>query len=144
MDPMNQELPERLAGAMRALEAQAAQRAARVSVERVAAGVVERLRREGRLERRVWWRTPTALRAAAAVVLLAAAGWTAVRLREGARPARLPLPVIAMDSLSTGQLESVLEAAGHVRAANFGPLAPSNGSLDSLSEQQLQKVLASL
>ena len=44
----------------------------------------------------------------------------------------------------TPQLEAVLEAAGEVRAANFGPVMPSNGSLDSLSEQQLQMVLASL
>jgi hypothetical protein len=49
-----------------------------------------------------------------------------------------------VDSLNAQQLEAVLQAAGEVRAANFGPVTPSNGSLDSLSEQQLQLVLASL
>ena len=45
---------------------------------------------------------------------------------------------------SPGTGEAVLRAAGEVRAANFVPVSRSNGSLDSLSEQELQKVLASL
>jgi hypothetical protein len=147
MDPMNDELPGRLAAALRELDARAAERSARVSPDRVAARVVERLRREGMVERpRVWFMRPAALRVAAAVVLVVAAGWVvnAMRVTPPRTATRLPVVIPAMDSLTTGQLESVLEAAGRVRAANFGPVAPSNGSLDSLSEEQLQQVLASL
>ena len=147
MDPLNEELPGRLAEAMRALDARAAQRAARVSPDRVAARVLERLKREGALEApRLWFVRPAALRVAAAAVLVIAAGWTATTLlRPRPAPAAVRLQAsIPMDSLSPGQLEAVLKAAGTVRAANFGPPAPSNGSLDSLSERQLQQVLASL
>jgi len=145
MDPMSREVPEKLEAALRSLEARAAARSARVNPERVAAKVLERLRREGMVEARVWWMRPAALKVAAAAVLVVAAGWTATAVRHHATETAVRLPVtIPVDSLSTGQLESVLQAAGQVRSANFGPLAPSNGSLDSLSEQQLQQVLASL
>jgi len=145
MDPMNAETPERLSAAVRVLDARAAERSARVSPERVASRVLERLRREGALESRSWWMSPAALRAAAAVVLLVAAGWTVSVVRQHSTQTAVRLPVsIPVDSLNAQQLEAVLQAAGEVRAANFGPVTPSNGSLDSLSEQQLQLVLASL
>lgn len=147
MDPVNEGLTGPLADAMRALDARAAERAAHISPERVAAAVVERLRREGAVEpQRVWWLRPAALRVAAAAVLVVAAGWTVSLLRGNSSQAavRLPVPIPAMDSLTAGQLEAILQAAGDVHAANFGPVAPSNGSLDNLSEQQLQQVLASL
>jgi hypothetical protein len=142
---MKAELPEKLEAALRSLDARAAAESARVSPERVAARVLERLRREGIAETRVWWLRPAVLRVAAAVALVVAAGWTATVVRQHAAQTAIRLPVtIPVDSLSAGQLESVLEAAGEVRAANFAPAAPSNGSLDSLSERQLQQVLASL
>lgn len=145
MDPMNEELPGRLAAAVRALDARSRERSSHVSAERVAAGVLERLRREGLVERS-WWMRPAALRIAAAAVLVVAAGGTVslVRQHSAQTAAQLPVAIPAMDSLTAGELEAVLQAAGQVRAANFGPVGPSNGSLDSLSEQQLQKVLASL
>jgi hypothetical protein len=147
MDPVNEGLTGPLADAMRALDARAAERAAHISPDRVAAAVVERLRREGAVEpQRVWWLRPAALRVAAAAVLVVAAGWTVSLLRGNSSQAavRLPVTIPAMDSLTAGQLEAILQAAGDVHAANFGPVAPSNGSLDNLSEQQLQQVLASL
>ena len=147
MDPVNEGLTGPLADAMRALDARAAERAAHISPERVAAAEVERLRREWAVEpQRVWWLRPAALRVAAAAVLVVAAGWTVSLLRGNSSQAavRLPVPIPAMDSLTAGQLEAILQAAGDVHAANFGPVAPSNGSLDNLSEQQLQQVLASL
>ena len=146
MDPMNAELPDKLSAAVRALDARAAARAARVSSDRVASRVLQRLRREGAVEaRRIWWMRPAALRAAAAALLLVAAGWTVsvVRQHPVQTAARLPVS-IQVDSLSAGQLEAILEAAGEVRAANVEAATPSNGSLDNLSEQQLQQVLASL
>ncbi|HVO35446.1 MAG TPA: hypothetical protein VMT21_07765 [Gemmatimonadales bacterium] len=145
MDPMNEELPGRLADAMRALDARSHRQSAQVSPDRVAGRVLERLRHEGMVETRVWWLRPAALRVAAAAVLLVAAGWTVNVVRRHSVETAVRLPVsIPVDSLSAGQLEAVLQAAGEVHAANFGPVTPSNGWLDSLSEQQLQKVLASL
>jgi hypothetical protein len=142
---MKAELPEQLEAAVRALEARSAAQAARVSPERVAARVVERLRREGMVEARVWWLRPAALRVAAAAVLVVAAGWTVSVVRQHSTQAAVRLPVtIPVDSLSTGQLQSVLDAVDEVHSHNFGPVAASNGSLDNLSEQQLQQVLASL
>lgn len=145
MDPMNQELPGRLADAMRALDARSVRQSAQVSPDRVADRVLERLRDEGMVEPRVWWLRPAALRMAAAAVLLVAAGWTVSVVRQHAIETAVRLPVsIPVDSLNAVQLEAVLKAVGEVRAANFGPVTPSNGSLDSLSERQLQQVLASL
>ncbi len=146
MGPMNEELPGGLARTMRALTARSAERAARVDPERVAARVVERLRREGMVEpARAWWLRPAALRVAAAAVLVVAAAFTVSVVRQQPATTAVRLPVsVPVDSLNAGQLEAVLRAAGEVRAANFPPVTPSNESLDSLSERQLQQVLASL
>jgi hypothetical protein len=148
MDPMSGELPREIEVALKALDAKAAERATRVDPDRVAARVLERLRHEGEAEaRRAWWMAPPALRVAAAIVLLVAAGAavkTMVDRSQQPTAIRLPVAIPAMDSLNTGQLEAVLRAAGEVRAANFAPVPASNSALDNLSEQELQKVLASL
>jgi hypothetical protein len=88
------------------------------------------------------------LRAAAAVVVLAAAGVVVNLTIDHRRPTaslRLPVAIPAMDSLSSGQLEAVLEATGDVRpvADSLVP-ALSGRSLDDLSDDQLQVLLASL
>jgi hypothetical protein len=147
MDPMSSELPDGMRVALKALDARAAERAATVDVERVAARVVERLRHEGAEPRRLLWMRPAAVRFAAGLVLLVAAGATARLIVE--RPSQsaarsLPVTLPAMDSLSTGQLEAVLKAAGELRAANFEAVPASNRLLDNLSEQELQQVLVSL
>ncbi len=146
MDRLNEELTGKLAAAVRALDARAGERAARVDAGRVAGRVLERLRREGAVEpRRVWGMSPAALRVAAAALIIVAGGVTFGVVRRSPEQAAIRLPVaIPVDSLSTGQLESVLQAAGEVRASNFVPVAASNEALDSLSEQQLQKLLTSL
>ncbi len=147
-DRMNDEaLPPALDAALEALNAQAARRAAQVNVERVAARVLERLR-SGEVERRrVLWMSPPALRAAAAVVVLVGAGLV-MNLADHSRPAAsLPLPasIPAMDSLSARQLEAVLDATAQLKAvADTEPPAPSGASLDDLTEDQLQTLLASL
>ena len=75
MDRMNDELPREIEAALKALDARAAEQAARVDVERVAARVLERLRQgEAMPSRRILWMSPVALRAAAAMVLLVAGG----------------------------------------------------------------------
>ncbi len=148
MDPVRDELPLEMAAAVRNLDARAAARAARVDVERVAEQVVERLRREGLAEpKRLAWLTPRALRIAAAVVVVAAAGATIKLAVPRPVPVPLPLPQVqaAIDSLSTGQMESVIKAAGEVRASGAVPAqALSGSSYDDLSDQQLQTLLASL
>lgn len=149
MDRMNDELPPEIGAALKALDARAAQRAAAVDVERVAARVVARLRSgEAATSPRPRWMTPGALRAAAAVVVLAGAA-AVVTLSIGRSPQttalRLPVSIPAMDSLSSGQLEDVLEAAGEVGAVADSLPAPASGtSLDGLSEAQLETLLASL
>ena len=149
MDRMNDELPRELEAALKALETRAAERAARVDVERVAARVLERLRHGGAAPtRRLLWMSPVALRAAAAVVVLVAGGALVTLTRERPQQSasvRLPVTIPAADSLNSGQLEAVLKAAGEVRPV-VDTAAPvhSSGSLDDLSEPQLETLLASL
>lgn len=147
MDRMNEEMPRGMRDALEVLEARTARRASTVDVERVAARVLERLRRGGAQEpRRVWWVRPAALRVAAAVVVVAAAGYLVSRLpSRGPVSAGLPVGIAAMDSLSSGQLEAVLEAATEVSpVADTALPVSSTASLDDLSEQQLETLLASL
>lgn len=147
MDRMNDELPRGIRVALDALEARTARRAAAVDPERVAARVLERLRRGGEeAPRQVWWVRPAALRFAAAVVMLAAAGLVVSRI-----PSRAPdsvwlqVGISAMDSLSSGQLEAVLQAATEVSPVVDSVLPASfTAPLDDLSEQQLETLLASL
>jgi hypothetical protein len=147
MDRMNEELPRGIRVALEALEARTAKRAAAVDVERVAARVVERLRREGaQAPRPVWWVRPAALRFAAAVVVLATAGVLVSRIPSRA-PAtgRLEVGIAVMDSLNSRQLEAVLEAATELSpVADSAVPVSASASLEDLSEQQLETLLASL
>ena len=149
MDLMNDELPPELETALKALDARASQRAARVDVERVAARVVERLRQgEASPSRRMLWMSPVALRAAAAVVVLVAGGalvTLTMQHPQQSASVKLPVTIPAADSLNPGQLEAVLQAAGEVRPV-VDTAAPviSSGSWDDLSEPQLETLLASL
>ena len=145
MDRMNDELPPEVGAAWKVLEARAAERAARVDVERVTAGVLERLRREGAEAPRFRWISPATLRAAAAVVVLVAAGAVVRLATRSPEAVRLPVGISATDSLTSGQLEAVWEAAGEVSPVvdSLAP-APAGVSLDDLSEAQLEVLLASL
>ncbi len=159
MDRMNEELPPEIAAAWKALDERAAASAAQLDVERVAAGVLERLRREEAAPRfGVRWLTPRVLQVAVVVVVVVAAA-VVVALSMGRRPPatalRLPVGIPAMDSLSSTQLESVLQAAGEVEpladtAASLSQAVDSVAplswgvSLDDLSETQLEEVLASI
>jgi hypothetical protein len=145
MDRMSDELPPEVGSAWKALDAGAAERAARVDVERVTARVLERLRHEGVEAPRFRWMAPATLRAAAAVVVLVA-GAAIVRLTVWSpESVRLPVGIPAMDSLSSPQLEAVWEATGEVSSVvdSVSP-APTGVSLDDLSETQLETLLASM
>lgn len=149
MDRMNDELPREIETALKALDARATEQAARVDVERVAARVLERLRHgDAAPSRRILWMSPVALRAAAAVVVLVAGGALVTLTMERPQQSasvKLPVTIPAADSLNSGQLEAVLKAAGEVRPV-VDTAAPvlSSGSLDDLSEPQLETLLASL
>lgn len=140
------ELPEDLERALRELEAQAAQRGAHVSPERVASRVLARLRAEpaaGAAEgRRVPSRRWVGL--AAAAVLVVIAGTVAVRLayRGGAAPAPVPVVARGLDSLDVSGLERVLRVTDEVRPQVAGPVQVSTtDTWDDLSEAQLRAVL---
>jgi predicted DNA binding protein len=147
-DRTSDELPPEIGAALRALDARATQRAARVDVERVVARVADRLRRGEGERRRISWMSPVALRVAAAVVVLAAAGVVVnLTLDHSQQTASLRLPVAmpAMDSLTAPQLEAVLEATNEVHAVTDSAARGTSGvSLDDLTEQQLQALLVSL
>jgi hypothetical protein len=148
MDRMNDELPPEIRAALQALDERAAGQAERVDVDRVAARVLERLRSGEVAPRRMVWMSPIALRAAAAVVVLAAAG-VIVNLStdhsQQTASVRLPVAISTMDSLSARQLEAVLEATGEVMAVSDSAAPALSGrSMDDLTEDQLQTLLASL
>ena len=153
MDPMS-ELPDGIARALKALDADAARREAAVDPERVAQRVLARLRSEAvapvALGGARWvWSGPRTLRLAAALALLVAAGTTSLVIVRGSRipvPAgAAALPVaIPVDSLSQAQAEAVLKAIEDVRTVNAAAPAPSTVSVADLSEQELRALLQAM
>ncbi len=136
------ELPDDLRRALAALDARATKAAAQVDAERVAARVLQRLRSEpAPAATPRHWRT--ALRVAAAVVVLAA-GTVLVRVltddRPGAPVATLPLEL--PESLSTTQATALMDAitAGTDSAA----AAPVTLTLDDLNEAELRALLQAM
>jgi len=122
------------------------QAAEQLDVDRVAAGVLQRLR--GQPGARVWWMQPIWLRLAAGVVLMLG---TAVLVRDSAtnRPA-CPAAICATDdgvSLSSDQLRAVLRSIGgpDVTDSEIEPTEPpSDAGLEELNATQLQELLHSL
>jgi len=144
------ELPEELERALGKLDARAASRARRVDPERVAARVLERLRTEREPARRLVFPAGlgfslsprwVALAAAATVVVVAGGIATGVLRRGGGRSVAVPVVAAALDSLSRQELETVLSAAGEVRAVVTDSVPVVTGAWDELSEEQLRAVL---
>ena len=113
------------------------QAAARVDVEQTAAAVVERLRAPMRMVH--WWERPAVLRMAAAVALVVGGGTIAVKTLH-----RLPVeqtaaaPVVAsLQTLSSDELEEVLDSLGTESPANEGTTA----GLHDLTSEQLRELL---
>jgi hypothetical protein len=142
------ELPGELERALRALDAEAARRAGRVDAEAVAVKVLARLREQpDRVSavRRGRWALPSApgwlrVTAAAAMVVVVAGAMVHRLYRTTDVPVAVPVVSVALDSLSAGQLESLLRVTAEVRpvATAAGPVS---GSWDDLSESQLRAVL---
>jgi hypothetical protein len=116
----------------------------RLNVERIAAGVVQRLRVEPpvRQSRLPWWGQPGWLRAAAALVLLAGAG---VLVRGWTGGPSHPPHYMADDlrDLSTDQLREVLSSLDQT-LAEPSSIEPSDDDLNDLTTEQLERLLQSL
>jgi len=150
MDDMT-ELPERVAGALRGLSADAERAAARVDPARTAERVLERLRTETPDAATPRWHwSARGLRIAAALVVLAAAGtWAGVRAfgphGTGTAVAAGPLPIVSpTDSLNAELAAAVLEtmdSSGIGVGSVNDPVAVRAVSVDDLNEAELQALL---
>jgi hypothetical protein len=146
MDAMNErdELDGNLARALEALDARATRAARRVDADRVASAVIVRLR-EGDTEPswRPVWRL-TLVRAAAALVLLAATTVTVLRFasRSGSAVA-LPVAVQA-EEFSAGELDSMSTAVDEARAAGRADAVAPAVTVDDLNVQELVALLTAL
>jgi len=150
----NDELPDNLARALKALDDDAARTAARrIDEGRVAGAVIERLHRESADDaesapapRR---RYGASLRVAAAAAVLAIGGAIAQRLAFSPAngPGVVGLPVfLATDSLDAGQATELLAAVEQVRAMPVGGADSSVSttrpvSVDDLSVTELRTLL---
>ena len=142
MDDLN-ELPDNVARALKALEADADRAAARVNTGRVADGVLKQLRQpevvEARHPSRGWLRV-----AAVLVVLLGAAGLVR-RLVDvpDNTVAAAGLPIQA-DSLAPTEAQALLGAIDSLNILPAESSITSRVSLDDLSETELQALLQSM
>jgi hypothetical protein len=115
------------------------ERASELHPERVAEGVVRRLRSEpaGLFgDGLVWWRSPLLLRLAAAVVLLAAGAWLFFGVSSGDGRERVVAPVPQLYELSEEQLVEVLDSL-----AVEGPIFEQVVVLSDLTEGELRELL---
>lgn len=148
MDPVN-ELPDRIARALEALEARAGRAAAGVDQERVADRVARRLRdgempaTPGVLPRLLAW--PRALKVAAAAAVLLTAGSVAIlRLGAGHERGSVAAQLDGVDSLSVSEAEAVLNVVDSIRAVNASVPETSAVSVEDLSEQELRALLQAM
>lgn len=146
MDAMNEkdELDGNLARALDELDARAERAARKVDAELVAARVLKRLR-EGDAEpawRPVW--QLALVRAAAALVLMAATTVTVVRFAS--RPVHgVTLPVAAQaEELSAGELDSMMTAVDEARSAGRAGAVTTSVTVYDLNEQELVALLTAL
>lgn len=131
--------------ALKALEARAGRRAAKVNAERVAARVVERLRTEPAVERPTWG-GGRMLRVAAMAAVVITGGALATTLLRGPEPAAslgaCALPVCPTE-LTAAQSDSLLRSLDEVRALN-GAARSSSPSVEELNEDQLRALLQAM
>lgn len=144
---MNDELPDNLARAMKALDADASRAAERVNPDRVAERVIARLREAPAVEvaapaRRTW------IRVAAALLLLltgALLGRYALGPQAPVLNARTDLPVQAGDSLVVAQTDALLNAVEAVRTVSTDTVeARTVVSVEDLNETELRALLQSM
>ncbi|MBI2401173.1 MAG: hypothetical protein HYW06_07440 [Gemmatimonadetes bacterium] len=124
----------------RVAKALGARAADRLDVDRLAAGVVARLRADRATVRRparVWWSSPAMLRLAAAVAVLVTGG-VLVReaLENGSEPAAVMIAPVLRD-LSADELMEVFDSLGVEAPVHEGVAI----GLESLNEAQLNELL---
>ena len=131
----------KLHDAARRLGVQAAEQ---LDVERLAAAVIERLRREPARATRPAWMQPAWLRIAAAVVVLVGGGlvWRQIGSPTGGAAHGAHLVTDDLTDLSADQLRDVLNTLDET--LNLGSTTLPDGDLEDLDAQQLQAVLRSL
>jgi hypothetical protein len=119
----------------------------RLDVDRMAAGVLARLRAgEGGARRAVWWKQPVWLQAAAVLVMVLG-GALVMRRIIGSKTPAVPIQVATVSGpgdfpdLSPGQLQDVLAALDEPVEVTPGL---GDAGLDDLSEPQLQSLLQTM
>ena len=142
MDQLNDEMPESLARAMKALDDEAGRAAGRVDATRVAEGVLRGLREAppAAAPRPLWqqrW-----LRIAAAVVLLAGGATLALQLAGPARTAQVAVGV--PDSLSAVQAQALLDAVDSLPVLAGDSLPALVITMESLNESELLTLLQTM
>lgn len=113
----------------------------RLDVERVAAGLVARLRadRERAAQpQRAWWTGPMVLRLAAALAVLAVGGAVARGRLHRSEPATAVVAVPALRDLTGDELIEVFDSLGVEAPVHEGLAA----GLESLNEAQLKELLS--
>ncbi len=135
---MNDERMEQLA---KRLGTRAAEQ---VDVDRVARGVVERLR--ARPEPRATWIQPAWLRIAAMVVVLLGTGVVVGRVGRGPSAPRHTAHYVADDlnDLSADELRDVLTSFDEIISSDSAVVPDSSSDLRGLNSQQLREVLRAL
>jgi len=142
MDQLNDEMPESLARAMKALDDQAGRAAERVDATRVAEGVLRGLRQAPLVPapRPLWqqrW-----MRIAAAVVLLAGGTALALQLAAPARNAQVAVGV--PDSLSALQAQALLDAVDSLPVLGGDSVPALVITMESLNESELLTLLQTM
>lgn len=129
----------KLRDAARRLGVQAAEK---LNVERVTAGLVQRLRDERAAAMRPAWMQPVWLRIAAAVVVLVGGGLVWRQVVNSAVPHGAHFVTDDLTDLSADQLRDVLSTLDET--LNQGGTTLPDDDLEDLDAQQLQAVLRSL
>ena len=139
---MNQERDSELRAQAQRLGASAADR---LDVERIATAVLRRLREEP-IARPVWWARSSALRVAAAAVVIVASG----ALYRGIHRAPVPPSVMVSSTdedgndLSPDQLRALLQTMDQDSLADQAPASAQETGLEDLNAAQLRELLRSL
>lgn len=139
---MNQERDSELRAQAQRLGASAADR---LDVERIATAVLRRLREEP-IARPAWWARPSALRVAAAAVVIVASGV----LYRGVHRPTVPASVLVSSTdedgndLSPDQLRALLQTMDQDSLADQAPASAQETGLEDLNAAQLRELLRSL
>ena len=145
---LNDQLPGEIAGALRKLERDAAQRAMSVDAGRVAARVLARLREEPATPLRAPRWNLVALRIAAVLALLVVAGALAKRFvfvpRGGTEVATLSVVPASVDSFAPADATALLGAVEDAHDAAGGVLPATTVLVEDLSEQELETLLKTM